>query len=268
MSKVEMKQLVLTAKEMNSTMGLEPKIKVIGISKEELEEAIQLNAEDIRWKAGTDEDGDPYEADNFSEDSLLVLEALGVGNPDKKKASNKKKATKEDKIDEEENEEIIVKTRAEKAAPAKKTTKAEPEPDDDDDDLESRLSSAKKMDELNSIIEDFPEVFTKKIIKGFAELKNPILLKKAMRNAAGIAPKEKEVAPKVKKEKGTEYNRVDAVCEALKQKPKSVEEWAKKADSLMLENGGKANINENKFIIRYIQKMEKHFDFDVKIPME
>jgi len=202
MSKVEMKQLVITAKEMNSVMALDPKIKIIGISKEDLEEAIQLNAEEIRWEAGVDEDGDPYEADNFSEDSLLVLDSLGVGNPESKKKANKKKVTKEDEIDDAENEEVVVKTRAEKSV-AKATKKApEPEPEEDED-LPTRLASAKKMDDLNEIIVDFPDVFTKKVVKGFAELKNPILLKKAMKEAAGIAPAEKVEKPKgPKKEAG------------------------------------------------------------------
>ncbi|MFA5652428.1 MAG: hypothetical protein WC933_03620, partial [Candidatus Paceibacterota bacterium] len=74
---------------------------------------------------------------------------------------------------------------------------------DDDEDLPSRLASAKKMDDLNEIIVDFPDVFTKKVVKGFADLKNPILLKKAMKEAAGIAPAKKVEKPKgPKKEAG------------------------------------------------------------------
>jgi outer membrane biosynthesis protein TonB len=79
------------------------------------------------------------------------------------------------------------------------------------------------------------------------------------------APKEKVVkAPKEKKEV---YSRVDAVCEALLDSPKSIDVWAKNADSFMETHGCKANTNEAKFIIRYIVKMAPHFDFGVKVPL-
>jgi len=58
------------------------------------------------------------------------------------------------------------------------------------------------------------------------------------------------------------------VSEALLDAPKSVAEWVKAADAAMLANKQKANPNEAKFIIRYIQKMAPHFDFGVKVPME
>lgn len=266
MSKVEMKQLVITAKEMNSVMALDPKIKIIGISKEDLEEAIQLNAEEIRWTSGVDEDGDPYEPDNFSDDSLLVLEALGVGNPNKKKPTKK---TKEAEIEEAENDENVTKIRAEKdkkVTSAKKATKQEPEPEDDEEDenednemdLTTRLSTAKSMVDLNAIISDFPEVFTKKVVKGLAEAKNPIMLKKAMKEAAGIAPAEKvekvkkEKTEKVKKEKKHSMTRPEAVGLALQKNPKNLTAWAEKADAIYVEAGGLSNISKMKADIGYM----------------
>jgi hypothetical protein len=211
MSSLEMKSLVKTAKELNTVMCLEPKIKLIGVSKEDLEEAILVNAEDIHWVDGVDEDGDAYEADSFSDETLAVLDTLGVGNPANKVKKAPKK-TKAEEIDEAENEDNVVKARAEKeqakkaaAVPEKKTSKKpEPEPEDEDgeeadpEDLAARLQAAKKMDDLNEIIADFSDVFTKKVVKGLAEFKNPIMLKKAMKEAAGIAPAEK--VEKVKKE--------------------------------------------------------------------
>jgi hypothetical protein len=214
MSSLEMKSLVKTAKELNTVMCLEPKIKLIGVSKEDLEEAISVNAEDIHWVDGVDEDGDSYEADSFSDETLAVLDALGVGDPANKVKKAPKK-TKAEEIEAAENDDNVVKARAEKGkapaakAPEKKTSKKpEPEPEDEDedeageensDDLVARLQTAKKMDDLNEIITDFPDVFTKKVVKGLAEFKNPIMLKKAMKEAAGIAPAEK--VEKVKKEK-------------------------------------------------------------------
>lgn len=204
MSNLEMKSLVKAAKELNTVMCLEPKIKLIGVSKEDLEEAISVNAEDIHWTDGVDEDGDAYEADSFSDETLAVLDALEVGDPAKKVKKAPKK-TKVEEIDEAENEDNVVKARAEKdkakkdaAAPEKK--KPAPEPEDgreetDPEDLPARLQVAKKMDDLNEIIADFPDVFTKKVVKGLAEFKNPIMLKKAMKEAAGIAPAEKVEKP-------------------------------------------------------------------------
>jgi hypothetical protein len=128
------------------------------------------------------------------------------------------KKTKDEEVDDAENNDPVVKARAEKGkataakAPEKKTAKKpEPEPEDEDknedeagaDDLAARIQVAKKMDDLNEIIADFPDVFTKKVVKGFAEFKNPIMLKKAMKEAAGIAPAEKVEKPKgPKKEAG------------------------------------------------------------------
>jgi hypothetical protein len=251
-NELEMKSLVKAAKELNTVMCLEPKIKLIGVSKEDLEEAIEVNAEDIHWVDGVDEDGDPYEADSFSDETLAVLDALGVGDP----ANKVKKAPKKSKdaeIEEAENEDNVVKARAEKdkakkaaPAPEKKTAK-KPEPEDEDedydeiteklkkvkviedeageensDDLPTRLQAAKKMDDLNEIITDFPDVYTKKVVKGFAEFKNPIMLKKAMKEAAGIVP-----AEKVRKEKGEKVTRATVMAAILNtsiKKPMTIEE--------------------------------------------
>jgi hypothetical protein len=255
MSSLEMKSLVKTAKELNTVMCLEPKIKLIGVSKEDLEEAISVNAEDIHWEDGVDEDGDAYEADSFSDETLAVLDALGVGDPANKVKKAPKK-TKAEEIDEAENEDNVVKARADKdkakkadTVPEKKTSKkTEPEPEDEDgeeadpEDLAARLQVAKKMDDLNEIISDFPDVFTKKVVKGLAEFKNPIMLKKAMKEAAGIAPAEK--VEKVKKEKTHVVSRPEAVGLALKENPKlkSINEWAEAANAIYTKSGGASDV--------------------------
>jgi hypothetical protein len=277
---LEIKSLVKAAKELNAVMCLEPKIKLIGVGKEDLEEAITVNAEDIHWVDGVDEDGDSYEADSFSDETLAVLEALGVGDPANKVKKAPKKS-KEEEIDDAENDDQVVKVRAEKdkakkaaAAPEKKTSKKpEPEPEDEDmedeenaENLEARLQVAKKMDDLNEIITDFPDVFTKKVVKGLAEFKNPIMLKKAMKEAAGIAPAEKvEKVKKERKEKAEKESRMGkptAVGVALKQNPKTISEWEKSFDALRVKNGSPSNMKEAKAFINYMLPLLDMFEID------
>lgn len=205
MAKISMAELAAAAKEMNSVMGLQPKIKTVGVPEKALTEAIKVNAEEI----------DP-ETDEFSEETIDTLKALGAWPGEEVE----EETDPDEEIEDAENEDVVVKMRAEKQqaskAPAKEKKKSEPEPDEEEEEeeeveddmevedlpLEDRLQSAKKMEELKAIITDFPEVFTKKVVKGFAEAKNPIMLKKAMKEAAGIAPAEKtEKVEKVKKEK-------------------------------------------------------------------
>ena len=131
MSSLEMKSLVKAAKELNTVMCLEPRIKLNGVSKEDLEEAIEVNAEDIHWEDGTDEDGDAYEADSFSDETLAVLDALGVGDPAKKVKKSAKKS-KDEEIDDAENDDQVVKVRAEKAkVPEKKAVPVKKEVTED-----------------------------------------------------------------------------------------------------------------------------------------
>jgi len=78
------------------------------------------------------------------------------------------------------------------------------------------------------------------------------------------APKPKKPAPKPKGTPG--YVRTDAVCEALLQNPKTIEDWIKKANALMVKNGGKANDNENKGILKLVSIVVKHFAPEQKIP--
>ena len=88
------------------------------------------------------------------------------------------------------------------------------------------------------------------------------------------APEEEEEEPveKVEKEKpvkkektpftAAEYNRVDALCDALKENPNNQDEWARIADDILIKKGGttKPNIRENKFTIGYFVKIAKHMD--------
>ena len=87
------------------------------------------------------------------------------------------------------------------------------------------------------------------------------------------APEEEEApVEKVEKEKpvtkektpftAAEYNRVDALCAALKESPNNQDEWARIADDILTKKGGttKPNIRENKFTIGYFVKIAKHMD--------
>jgi hypothetical protein len=80
--------------------------------------------------------------------------------------------------------------------------------------------------------------------------------------AASKIDKRKRI-PINKKEK---YSRIDAICEALMAEPKTIQEWYEETNRLMREHELKENNTENVFLIRFVRKMEKHFDFGVKMP--
>ena len=85
-----------------------------------------------------------------------------------------------------------------KASTTKKDPDPEPDEDEDEETIETSLAAAKSMIELKAVQAAFPAIFTKKVLKGLETAKNPIMLKKAMKDAAGIVS-----APKVEKEKVT-----------------------------------------------------------------
>ena len=194
------------------------------------------------------------EDDEFTDETQAVIDEL-------KKAA--KKAKKE----------------APKAAPEKGKAKKQPEPEPEDDDDEDSDDDSDDEDED----EDEEPVKGKKPApkatpaKGKAkkhedddEDEEPAPAEKAKKASDKQVKKSGADEPKKKGNfVAADYTRVDAVAEALLTgKCKSVNDWSDKADALLEKKGGKANSKENKFIIKYVQKFSKHFDFGVKVPME
>ncbi len=62
------------------------------------------------------------------------------------------------------------------------------------------------------------------------------------------------------------FNRVEACCLALLNKPKTFEDWIEEADEIMEEKGGKPNPKEAKSQCIKIELMSRHFDLSVKVP--
>lgn len=172
--------------------------------------------------------------DEFTEDTQEVIDELVAEAAKAKKAAKGKK----------------------EEAPAKGKGKKAPEPDPEEDEEEEEEEESDDDDDDEE--EEQPEPV--KPAKG----------KTATIPAAKGKTEAKETSDKPKA-KGNfvaaEYTRVDAVCDALKAKPKTVASWSEKADALLEKKGGKANDKENKFVIKYVQKMAKHFDFGVTVPM-
>jgi hypothetical protein len=81
---------------------------------------------------------------------------------------------------------------------------------------------------------------------------------------------EEKPAPKPKAEKKVEVDmenvqitdRVDALCMALEMNPDSIDDWSRRANSILEIKGGKIKPNNlaNKFDIGYFYKIAKHFD--------
>ena len=146
------------------------------------------------------------------------------------------------------------------------------EPDEEDEEeeesLEDQLKNAKKVVDLKELLKN--PAFSK-VRKSLADEKNPIKLKKAMRDvlAGGSVekPKPGNAGGKEKKEtkKVTGYHRVDSVCEVLKNdKPKTVKDWIKSAADLYAEKTGKdVNLSESKTVVGFISKALIHFDIEI-----
>ena len=146
----------------------------------------------------------------------------------------------------------------------------EPEEEDEEEEesLEDQLKNAKKVVDLKELLKN--PAFSK-VRKSLADEKNPIKLKKAMRDvlAGGSVekPKPGNAGGKEKKEtkKVTGYHRVDSVCEVLKNdKPKTVKDWIKSAADLYAEKTGKdVNLSESKTVVGFISKALIHFDIEI-----
>lgn len=102
-----MKELVSAAKELNKVLGLEPAIKVVGIKKTTLEEAIKEAAEYIEPE------------DVLTEETQKVIDALTAPAVTK---------TADEETDEAENDDIVVAVRAAKEKAKKAGEKATKEP--------------------------------------------------------------------------------------------------------------------------------------------
>jgi hypothetical protein len=128
------------------------------------------------------------------------------------------------------------------AAPAKKKAAPAPVVEEDDDDDDEVVEEDDDDDDEEVAV----ATTTKK--KGAA--------------APAPAEKAKKASPFV----AADFTRVDAVCEALKSKPKTKADWVAKADALLVAKGGKANPNETKSQIKKLEGFLKHFDCGFTAP--
>jgi len=223
-----MKDLIALAKEMNKVLGCNPPIEITKTTEKKLEKAIQEAAELIIIENQYDDEGE--------------LEAT----PDEFSEKSKNKlielgfwpeGAEEDGDDDDDDEDDDV--------------------DPDEDDVDPDEDPEEEPEE-----EPAPKKLSSKKAAKVVTKEKPVA-------KAPAAPKEKVVKPKKEKAPKVEaYTRVDAVCDALKENPKSIDEWVSVTNDFMEANGGKANDSENKFIIRYLLKMEKHFDLGHKMPKD
>lgn len=270
--KLTKKMLIAAHNEIDESVGIEPPIK---------EDLPQDKYEKELYDTVLDLDLNKTEIGGFEKGTQDVIAAL-------KEKYGKTKA------EEEEEEEAP-------AAPAKKGGKKapvieeeeeeeeEPEEEEEEEDvptLADAINACKKVSELTEIVNANKEF--KKASKKLLAMKKVSDMKAAMLEI--IAPddeEEEEEAPAAPTKKGetkkdekksggavkkftsAEYNRVDALVDALKAKPKTIDEWAKEGDKVLAAKGGtvQPNTRENKFTIGYFLKIAKHFDLG-NIPKE
>jgi len=148
------------------------------------------------------------------------------------------------------------------------------EPDEEDEEeeesLEDQLKNAKKVVDLKELLKN--PAFSK-VRKSLADEKNPIKLKKAMRDvlAGGSVEKPKLGKSKDESEKTVEKKakvkrasktRIEVAAEVLKtQKPKTIKEWVE----LTNDEYGKANDKETMTQITRIQKVAPLFGVDCPV---
>jgi hypothetical protein len=139
---------------------------------------------------------------------------------------------------------------------------------------EEVIENLKKLKCWNPIVTKAKKTTTKKMAEEEVEEEEKPPVKKTSKaiptpaKKEKVAPVKKEKVVKEKKDKTPAYTRVDAVCEALLEKPKTIKEWSKKADGFIISNGGKANEKENIAQMVKIRIFAKHFDIGIKIPVE
>lgn len=226
--------LVKAHDEINEVIGIEPPIdealKSEKYEKELYKTVVELEISDKEVKGMTKDTQDVLK---------LLKEKYGEDEEAEEEAAEEVEET------EEEEEEPAPKKTAKKPAPvpekpaAKKTAKKpEPEPEEEEEEEED-------------------------------EEEKPVA-KKGTAKKEEKAPTKKGDGEK-KKFTAAEFNRVDALAEVLlaKTPPKTVEEWAEKANEVLRKKGGtvQPNTRENKFTIGYFQKIAKHFDLG-NVPMK
>jgi len=278
------KQLVEVAEDLNDVLGIKPPIPTEGkvtVLTELIKEASKL------IEIGTEDD--PGDEDELKPTTLEALKELGflsglVGDDDEPEIEN----DDDDDDDDDDEPEILESEQVvEKGVEVKSNKKELPEDEVDYTDIRKKINSASKKEEevgikiltkviqgnkifkslledleddpvLDDLVEDALEILTKAENKSGKQTKT-----KGVKTTNISKPK---VTPKPKKEKEPGYNRVDSVCEALKDGPKTQDAWVRGAGDYMEKNGGKVNNSESKFIIRYLLKMEKYFDFGKTMP--
>jgi hypothetical protein len=266
-----MKQLIMVAKELNEVLGLEPPIPINGVTESKLKQGIEDAMELVN-----------YETDEFSPGTIKTLQALGLWEGIETKAPEV-----EDEDEEEVEEEVEVEEDEEEVE--------EEEVGNDYSDLIKKIKATSKLDLTNRVKE------LKRLVKSYAvfeslrsgvagkfdaqALRESMLKVLIKAETEGVAPQEKEViekketkkpektkaAPKPEKTKAAPkslYTRTDAVCDGLKTNPKTIEEWVEAANKAIVNQGGKANNNESRGIIKLVSIVVRHFAPTMKLPTE
>jgi hypothetical protein len=173
--------------------------------------------------------------------------------------------------------------------------KEEEEVGNDYSDLIKKIKATSKLDLTNRVKE------LKRLVKSYAvfeslrsgvagkfdaqALRESMLKVLIKAETEGVAPQEKEViekketkkpektkaAPKPEKTKAAPkslYTRTDAVCDGLKTNPKTIEEWVEAANKAIVNQGGKANNNESRGIIKLVSIVVRHIAPTMKLPTE
>jgi len=300
---MDFNRLKEAATVLNNKFGLNPKIKLGGVTEQGLIDQITEAIEDGIWKYYEKEfPGEDITEELVKDDAILLGEET-VSVLKEMKIWPGSEGEKEEPLIELEETEIVVEHFENEEGVVL-------EGEDDDDVYEipdfagllktvkssAKLSLTERTSLLKKLIKDNLRVFTptiKEMITGrfsVDDLKEEMIeaLEKAI---AKNKPREEEEEGKLKKIiKGVEkekistiaekidkkrripatkkekYSRIDAICESLKEGPKTIQEWYERVDELMRGRDLKENKTENVFLIRIVRKMEKHFNFGVKMP--
>ncbi len=224
---MEQKSLIKAAKELVNVLGLQdektekPIVIKSTMSQKDLDKFFKQAIEMI----------DP-ETDKISKDNQSVIDWYENPEEDEEPDEEVEEVEEEDEEDEEDEE---------------------PE-----ESLEDQLKNAKKVADLKELLKN--PAFNK-VRKSLSAEKNPIKLKKAMRDAlsGGSVEKPKSGNDKVKRASKT---RIEVAAEVLKtQKPKTVKEWVE----LTNDEYGKANDKETMTQISRIQKVAPLFGVDCPV---
>lgn len=190
---VDLADLKAAAKELNTVLGLDPRIKVVGVSADHLTKTVKQGAEFIDW-----------ETDEFTKETLVTLGLLGFVNPNAAEAA-------------EETEEEAAEEQAEEQA---EETAPEPEEEAAEDTLVDEINAiAKKAPEkamkaLRAMIkdDDLFKSIRKKSLTVFEVGELVEMMKGALPATAATEPKPKKEQKTAKKEKGPGVISIIANC--------------------------------------------------------